>query len=39
MEIESIIEAIRAKRIRITNHADEEAQADKLKYEEVTSQF
>ena len=35
MEIEKIVAAIRAKRIRITDHADEEAQADKLKYEEV----
>ncbi|MGQ3684260.1 MAG: DUF4258 domain-containing protein [Candidatus Loosdrechtia sp.] len=35
MEIEKVIEAIRAKKIRITDHADEEAQADKLKYEEV----
>ncbi|RMD94607.1 MAG: DUF4258 domain-containing protein [Calditrichaeota bacterium] len=35
MEIERIIEAIRAHRIRITDHADEEAQADKLKYEEI----
>ena len=35
MEIERIVEAIRAKRIRITDHADEEAQADKLKYEEI----
>ncbi|NIR49884.1 DUF4258 domain-containing protein [candidate division KSB1 bacterium] len=35
MEIERVVEAIGAKRIRITDHADEEAQADKLKYEEV----
>jgi hypothetical protein len=35
MEIQKVVEAIRAKRIRITDHADEEAQADKLKYEEV----
>lgn len=35
MEIAKIIEAIRAKRIRITDHADEEAQADRLKYEEI----
>ena len=35
MEIERIVEAIRAKRIRITDHADEEAQVDRLKYEEI----
>jgi len=35
MEINNIIEAIRAKKIRFTDHADEETQADKLKYEEI----
>jgi len=34
MEINNIIEAIRAKKIRFTDHADEEIQADKLKYED-----
>ncbi len=35
MDISEIIDAINAKRIRITDHADEEAQADNLKYEEI----
>jgi len=35
MEIEKIVEAIRTKSIRITDHADEETQADKLQYEEI----
>jgi len=35
MEIKKIVEAIRTKRIQITDHADEETQADKLKYEEI----
>ena len=35
MEIESIIDAIRGDRIRITDHADEEARADHLSYEEI----
>jgi hypothetical protein len=35
MEIKKIVEAIRAKKIRITDHADEEAQADRLKFEGV----
>jgi len=35
MEIEQIVEAIRERKIRITDHADEEAQADKLKYDEI----
>jgi len=35
MNINKIIDAIQAKRIRITDHADEEAQADNLKYEEI----
>lgn len=35
MEINNIIEAVRAKKIRFTDHADEETQADKLNYEEI----
>ena len=35
MEINSIIQSIQANRIRITEHADEETQADELTYEEV----
>lgn len=35
MEIKDIIEAIRRNRIRITDHADEEAQADRLSFDEV----
>lgn len=35
MEIVNIIEAIRTNRIRITDHADEEAEADQLKFDEI----
>ncbi len=35
MEIDLIIEAIRANRIRITDHADEEAHADQLSFDEI----
>lgn len=35
MHIEDIIEAIRHNRIRITDHADEEAQADRLSFDEI----
>lgn len=35
MELEWIIAAIRADRIRITDHADEEALADRLSYDEI----
>ncbi len=35
MEIESIIEAIHGNKIRITDHADEEARADRLSYDEI----
>lgn len=35
MDIEKIIEAIRQNRIRITDHADEEAQADLLSFDEI----
>jgi hypothetical protein len=33
--IDEIIDAIRNNRIRITNHADEEAQADNLSFDEI----
>jgi hypothetical protein len=35
MEISEIVDAIRSGRIRITDHADEEAQNDRLSYEEI----
>jgi hypothetical protein len=35
VDIQAIVEAIRENRIRITDHADEEAHADRLSYEEV----
>ena len=35
MNIQNIISAIQEKRIRITDHADEEAQADSLAFDEV----
>jgi hypothetical protein len=35
MDITDIIEAIQIKQIRITDHADEEAQADKLSLEDI----
>ena len=35
MNISDIVEAIRGNRIRITDHADEEAVADKLTLEEI----
>jgi len=35
MKIEDIIQAIRSDRLRITDHADEEARADKLSFDEV----
>jgi len=35
MNIRDIIEAIQANRIRITDHADEEATADRLTVEEI----
>lgn len=35
MGIKNIIEAIRANRVRITDHADEEAQVDKLSFDEI----
>lgn len=35
MDIQNIIDAIRYGRIRITDHADEEAQADHLSFDEI----
>jgi len=35
MELADIVEAIRANRARITDHADEEAQADELSFDEI----
>ncbi len=35
MDIQDIIEAIRHNRIRITDHADEEARADRLTFDEI----
>jgi uncharacterized protein DUF4258 len=35
VKIEALSEAIRNSRVRITDHADEEAQADRLSYEEI----
>ncbi len=35
MDITDIIEAIRANRVRITDHADEEAEADQLTFDEI----
>lgn len=35
MEISDIVDAIRSGRIRITDHSDEEAQSDRLAYEEI----
>ena len=35
VSIGDIVEAIRAGRVRITDHADEEAQVDQLSYDEI----
>jgi len=35
MNINNIIEAIRANRVRITDHADEEAEDDQLTFDEI----
>ena len=35
MNIENIVDAIRNNRIRITDHADEEAKADSLSFDEI----
>lgn len=37
MDITDIIEAIQANRVRITDHADEEAEADQLSFDEIYS--
>lgn len=35
MTIDELVDAIRNNRLRITNHADEEALADRLSYDEI----
>ncbi|GAB4149603.1 MAG: hypothetical protein Fur0021_10810 [Candidatus Promineifilaceae bacterium] len=35
MTIDEIVDAIRNNRLRITDHADEEAQADELTFDEI----
>ena len=35
MDIANIIEAIQANRVRISDHADEEAEADQLTFDEI----
>lgn len=35
MDISHIVEAVREKRVRITDHADEEATADRLTFDEI----
>jgi hypothetical protein len=35
MDIESIVDAIRMNRVRISDHADEEAEADSLTFDEI----
>jgi hypothetical protein len=35
MKIDDIVESIRSNRIRITDHADEEAQSDNLSFHEI----
>ena len=35
MTIDEIVDAVRNNRLRITDHADEEAQADKLTFDEI----
>ncbi|MFH1737776.1 MAG: DUF4258 domain-containing protein [bacterium] len=35
MDISDVVEAIREKRVRITDHADEETEADRLTFDEV----
>lgn len=35
LEIQKIIDAIQVNRIRISDHADEEAQVDRLKFDEI----
>jgi hypothetical protein len=35
IDIQDIIEAIRANRVRISDHADEEAEADQISFDEI----
>jgi hypothetical protein len=35
VNLDDIVDAIHSNRIRITNHADEEAQADRLSFDEI----
>lgn len=35
MKVSAIVEAIRANRVRITDHADEEAENDRLTFDEI----
>ena len=35
MDIQNVVFAVREKRIRITDHADEEAQADSISFDEI----
>jgi len=35
MNIDDIVDAIRANRVRISDHADEEAEADQLSFDEI----
>lgn len=35
MNINDLVEAIRENRVRITDHADEEAHTDRLKFDEI----
>lgn len=37
MEVADILNAVRSGQIRITDHADEEAQSDRLSYDEIFS--
>jgi hypothetical protein len=39
MDIQAIIDAIRHDRVRITDHADEEAQADHLSFDKIFYAF
>jgi Domain of unknown function (DUF4258) len=35
IDIQDIIEAIRANRVRVSDHADEEAEADQISFDEI----
>ena len=37
MEVADILNAVRSGQIRITDHADEDAQSDRLSYDEIFS--